>query len=52
MLVVVGNKADLTSQRAVPEAVARTLAAARGAHYYETSARTNAGRKRGVSGGG
>ena len=44
VLVVVGNKADLVSQRAVPEAVARTLAAARGAHYYETSAHTNLGR--------
>ncbi|KAF0306336.1 Ras-related protein Rab-2B [Amphibalanus amphitrite] len=45
VLVVVGNKADLGSERAVPEALARTLAAARGAHYYETSARTNLGKK-------
>ncbi|KAF0296137.1 Ras-related protein RABE1d [Amphibalanus amphitrite] len=43
VLVVVGNKADLGSERAVPEAMARTLAAARGAHYYETSARNNLG---------
>ncbi|XP_037073950.1 ras-related protein Rab5A-like [Pollicipes pollicipes] len=43
VLVVVGNKADLRSQRAVPETMARTLAAARGAHYYETSAQHNSG---------
>jgi GTPase SAR1 family protein len=41
MMIVVGNKIDLESRRAVDKANGQQLAASVGAPYFETSAKTN-----------
>lgn len=44
MLVVVGNKMDLTEQRVVQAATARSYADSIGAPFFETSALDNTGK--------